>query len=720
MSLYVHADTITFMTYNLEADRWLELNFQSSRISRHAQVISAAGADVVSVQEIEGNANFNKLKTETGLAGSWFDIANNGYGIGVLWNPSLGTPQITNVKINPGPESSDPDASRAYIIAEFEDFCFISTHYSLDAVDRDSMTASIIAFANQVGKTVFVGGDLNAEPTFRALQTFQNNNFKVLNSLTDITYTTDNPTVLIDLILGFRKTSANKSYSVLSRGIPTAPQGVVYAEISDHFPYCVMVQLSDHETTVTNGNASGPGSFSDAFMNALDGDEINFHFDGTVCLIEDAFALNNITINGLNTYNNEKVIIKQTTAGKNFFTLGAGKTAQLSNIVFDGSAGANKICITAVNGSTILIDSCVFRNINSGTDNGSAGRFQGVIRISNSRFENNTCGGTYGGGALCIYNAADAIIDKCTFVGNSSTGGGNRGGGAIVVRGTVDTGPCNVLITNSTFANNSATGKGGAVMSSVQSSSGSAFVADVTAINCTFTGNQGDGAVAAFTNVKGTSKLNLINCLVANNIDMVGTSYSDLTETKGEDSEGSAEVTVSNVIYAAASESIDMTDKNCIKVSDPATADLFKTLETFATDKKRPVLTETMGHKVAEISSTGIAVAAGVVTLTGYTIPTVDQLGADRPAIPSIGAVEVIVASKVVEPDESNIKIIVKNKLISISGIENESILKVYGITGKLFYKSVVTNNQHINLEQITDKLVILQVAGKSFKVLIE
>ena len=58
--VFVNAGNITFMTYNLLTNSGL--NFQSLRISRHAQVIVAAGADVVSVQEVVGISNFNNLK----------------------------------------------------------------------------------------------------------------------------------------------------------------------------------------------------------------------------------------------------------------------------------------------------------------------------------------------------------------------------------------------------------------------------------------------------------------------------------------------------------------------------------------------------------------------------------------------------------------------------------------------------------------------------------
>lgn len=485
----------------------------------------------------------------------------------------------------------------------------------------------------------------------------------------------------------------------------------------------VSAGLSAATITVTTNAATGDGSLVAAVAAANDNDSIIFDFDAETneILIEDVIVMKSIAINGINKANDSKVTIKQVTAGKNFFTLAADIVGRFYNLIFDGSAGANKICITAVNGSTILIDNCVFKNINSGTDNGGGARLQGVIRIYNSLFENNTCSGTYGGGALCIYNAADAIIDKCTFVGNSSTGGANRGGGAIVARGTVATGPCKVLITNSTFANNSSESRGGALMSSVQTSTGTTYLADVTAINCTFTGNKGNGAVAAYTNIKGTSILNLVNCLVTNNIDAAGTAYSDLIENVGEDPTGSAEVNVNNVIYSTASESIDTTGKNCIQVADPETADIFnQALETFNTDKKRPVLTDTMGHKVAEISNTSIAKNAGVATLTGYTIPTDDQLGAIRPATPAIGAVEYIVETNVSGVHDNPLKIMVRNNSISFNGLSGEQTLNVYAITGNLLHKIRVKNNEDVSLEHLLNKLLIVRVQNKSFKVLLK
>ncbi len=474
--------------------------------------------------------------------------------------------------------------------------------------------------------------------------------------------------------------------------------------------------LSAAKITVTSG-VEGAGSLREAIASAVDGDIINFEIEGTNdLLLTDAITMKNITIDGTNALNGSRIVFKQTIAGKNFFTLATGVTATFKNMIFDGSAGATKICITAVIGSTLNINNCVFKNISSGSDNGGAGRLQGVANISNTLFENNTCSGTYGGGALCIYNAADVSIDKCSFINNSSTGGGNRGGGAIVARGTV-AGDCNVKITNSTFANNSSSSTGGAIMSSVQSTSN--FNANITAVNCTFTGNQGEGAVSALTTQSGTSKVNLINCLVVNNVN-AALAYSDLNATAATEA-GVATIDARNVIYSVATDATVTSSTNCIKVADPNTAIIFKGLETFATDKKRPVLTTLNNNQVALISSTSIANNAGVATLEGFTIPTVDQLGVKRPAKPSIGAVEYKLLDAVDKTlINNNIKLNVQGKLLSFTGLNAETEMSVYGMTGNLLDKRIVNNNTTITLDNLSSNLVIVRIQNQSFKVLLK
>lgn len=473
---------------------------------------------------------------------------------------------------------------------------------------------------------------------------------------------------------------------------------------------------------VTSNGPIGIGSLKEAMVAAAAGDIIVFEFQApnNDILLDDAIDMKSITINGINTINGLKVVLKQTVTGKKTFDLAAGVSASISNLIFDGSAGASYPSITAVVGSTLNIDNCIFRNIDSGANNGSAARLQGVAKVTNCLFENNTCSGSYGGPALCIYNAADIIVDNCSFIGNSSTGAPNRGGGAIVVRGTVDD-PCNVKIMNSTFANNLSTNTGGAILASVQSSGNRPL--NLTVVNCTFTGNRGDGAISALVTVNGTVKVYLVNSIVVNNVNAAGSEYSDLLATLGGGADLTATVFIEphNVIYSVASETVVTDNRNCIKITDPSTANIFKELETFATDKYRPKLKDTNGQTVAMISSSSIAKNAGVSILPGYTIPSVDQLGVIRPAIPAIGAVEFKDLSSGVPAAilENKISLNVDNREISVSGITKPTTIEVYSLMGSLLKKSIVSDNGTISMQGFQGNIFILKIEDQSFKVVL-
>lgn len=98
------SNRLNIMTYNLGPSN------KSEYYIKHADVISSSGADIIALQEVRGNPNFNRLKNITGLKGEmcvtkgkiiWpFDWAAEDYGICVFWNPSLGTPVITKRKID--------------------------------------------------------------------------------------------------------------------------------------------------------------------------------------------------------------------------------------------------------------------------------------------------------------------------------------------------------------------------------------------------------------------------------------------------------------------------------------------------------------------------------------------------------------------------------------------------------------------------------------------
>jgi len=192
-------NNLTMMTWNL--------NFPEFVIdhSRHAEVINRVKPDVVALQEVIGRGNFNNLKTLTGMEGEkvWLlDWCINGgcykYGLAILWKPAFGTPTITKKWISI--IGLTTYRTVGYIIAEFEDFCFISTHYpnltSTAIEDRVVVTQKILATSvvqNCInsGKPIYIGGDFNEDYRYNSIPLFVNNGFEVLNKDTE-TYPTHN------------------------------------------------------------------------------------------------------------------------------------------------------------------------------------------------------------------------------------------------------------------------------------------------------------------------------------------------------------------------------------------------------------------------------------------------------------------------------------------------------------------------------------------------
>jgi len=478
---------------------------------------------------------------------------------------------------------------------------------------------------------------------------------------------------------------------------------------------CLSGYLSAATITITTSAPTGSGSITEALTTATTGDVIDFNFDGSEITLTDVLVIKSITINGSNSYNGTNVTLKQSTPSKGFFSLASGINGTFQNLIFDGSGVLGNTAITAANGSTLTISGCVFRNINAQANNGAVARIQGAATISGSAFEGNSTSGSYGGGAICVYNAAVVSIDKCSFIGNTSIANGNSGGGAIVSRGTVAT-ACNVSITNSTFANNASGKTGGAILSSVQSSS--VYTSNVTAVNCTFTGNQGDGAISSLVTSKGTANVYLANSIVLNNVDAAASSYSDLLETNS--ASGTVLVEPHNVIYSVASGTVVTSGRNCIQILDPGTANVFKSMETFATNKKRAELAKSGLHTVAMISSGSLALNAGVASLSGYAIPTVDQLGFSRPATPSVGAVEYNDLNTGTEKLTSgDFSIKVNNRDITVNGINAGTKLSVYNFCGYILYHKVVNNGDTISLENQPGNVFIVKAGTRTIKVIL-
>lgn len=244
-----YPDAITIMTYNIEKRYY----------KQHGRIIASASPDVVAVQELHEaphTSNFHKLLAETGIRGVFkttclrLDAFNAKYGIALLYNENtVGKPiKITTKRIKKLKGSTDADVKRAYIIAEFRDFIFISAHFANDVNDRLNMASSILSedFVQNYRKPIYIAGDLNEKPNgedsrHQAVQLFKQNNFTVLNDTTveasgKYKHATRASGAMIDLILEY---NTNPNRKTEYRDVhPDATY-----DTSDHLPYIVKVKL---------------------------------------------------------------------------------------------------------------------------------------------------------------------------------------------------------------------------------------------------------------------------------------------------------------------------------------------------------------------------------------------------------------------------------------------------------------------------------------------
>ena len=234
---------ITMMTYNIQGHAIIN----SRQVDKIASVIKSVAPDVVAIQEVD--QRFVKdcaaqLGTKTGMKSHFLITHSTYFGIVLL---SKEEPLGVKTHLIPkgaggGSAKPDPDDNRGIIITEFSDYYFLSTHYSLNAEDRDVATDYIINFAKTVNKPVFLGGDLNVKETYRAMVTFKNNGFSILNDTKVYTYPSTAPADCIDFILGYNKSSI--SYQVTERGIADQ-SGADLTAASDHLPVYIKMQLSN-------------------------------------------------------------------------------------------------------------------------------------------------------------------------------------------------------------------------------------------------------------------------------------------------------------------------------------------------------------------------------------------------------------------------------------------------------------------------------------------
>ena len=221
---------IKILTYNVHGVKHWDY-------ADHARVIKNSEADIASIQEVKYYGKYKTLKDDTGLSGDWFGSWPGVYGVAMLWNQSVVGSPITKSYKRIYNLWNDEDLVRVFIVAEFQDFCFVATHYSTVIEYGTKMTELLLddklvkkCINNE--KPVYIAGDMNAKPDEEPITKLKDAGFVVLD-----TVIAPGRNRRIDLILEHNR---NPYHKTLESGIPVNTGNW---DLSDHFPYYSKVKI---------------------------------------------------------------------------------------------------------------------------------------------------------------------------------------------------------------------------------------------------------------------------------------------------------------------------------------------------------------------------------------------------------------------------------------------------------------------------------------------
>ena len=268
------------------------------------------------------------------------------------------------------------------------------------------------------------------------------------------------------------------------------------------------------EVTTADMDPVAAGGLVYVIEHAESGSVIEFNFDGEVLDYGEGTGIaikgKTLTFNGINKKNGKRVTIKGL---ESLFTVGEASVISLNDLIIDGF---KNIAIRLSGNSTLNANNCQFSNnyepLSSKVNNGGVMRVSGSNAfLKNSLFLKNRCGASYGGGAVCAYGDSELRVENCSFVENEGAAGG-----AIGVNATAKNPSPRVYIANSTFANNIADDRGGAIYMQTATT---VDVFSPVIVNCTFVGNLGSngGALCVWSRSATTMKPTFVNNLFAEN-----------------------------------------------------------------------------------------------------------------------------------------------------------------------------------------------------------
>ncbi|MCX6239926.1 MAG: endonuclease/exonuclease/phosphatase family protein [Bacteroidia bacterium] len=219
------------MTYNVRNCLGMD---EKTDYDRVATVIEAVNPDVVALQELDSvTTRSNRVDVLKLLAekcgmkyiyGASIPYRGGKYGIGIL---SKDKPMSTSFFSLPGREEK-----RGLLMAEFKNYIFLCSHFSLTEADRVASVQIINQKGTEFNKRVFLAGDLNAAPKSEAINSLSE--YWINISGEQPTFPSSGPKECIDYIWGIK--CCNFSYNIIKQVV------VPEKTASDHRP--VFVDIS--------------------------------------------------------------------------------------------------------------------------------------------------------------------------------------------------------------------------------------------------------------------------------------------------------------------------------------------------------------------------------------------------------------------------------------------------------------------------------------------
>lgn len=439
-----------------------------------------------------------------------------------------------------------------------------------------------------------------------------------------------------------------------------------------------------------------------------------------------------IIIDGFNNATKNYIVLDGSAYGR-IFSNTAGANVELRNLKL---TGCNNIVwgITGGANTNVFLNQCDFYDNDGSTRaiddaiNGAAIRCNGAsLKVFHCNFSNNSCGGNYGGGAICLYNNTEFTtnleVEGTSFVNNSNIINNDKnttlGGGAILIYNLSSSGTSiKASIKNSTFYGNSTKHRGGSVYVTNENTT-----KDVTVefINNTISGNSAvnnGGGLCFFGKANTKVNIALINNLITNNyitaVNNFGwwnlgsrvfiTAYNNIVTEQGAFYNNFVNVDTPNGNQLIESKTLIYKEVQEVEVgSAKLKLDL-------------PVLDGGF-YKVAPLCEGSLASKAGIATLEGYTIPTVDAAGNTRPAVPSVGAMEISnnLPTSVDGVSSTEMKLNKIGNRLVVNGIES-GVVNVYNLLGELVLSSSIDETKTMSIESLPNGIYVANIESVSFK----